>query len=164
MKPSLSIFDQIGNVTNLSAYIFKPSFQVPGSNMKAKPLPSFYKRFVGKNCMEKFIEELRELAYRVLEWNETNRPAIYTTKIDRAFLEASKYYCCGIEFYGEEVPKIYEHNHLSREYRGAVCHHCTNSLRVYNNVLLNIFHSFKNYDAQYASTAAEEFKKIVVCN
>lgn len=89
------------------------------------------------------------MAIKVIKWNEKHaeQTAIHTSETDRAFHTATDCYSCVVEFDGKDVMKIYEHDHLSGEYREASCRVCNDSLRTYNQVLTVIFDNFKNYDA-----------------
>ena len=64
------------------------------------------------------------------------------------FNKATNCSWCKREFdFSELGKKVFDHDHLSGQYRGAACQGCNNKLRQDRNSLVVFFHNFRGYDS-----------------
>ena len=100
--------------------------------------------------MEQFIEYLEDTVASLYERNksQTREKAVVTEKDQEAHDKAKSCVWCKSVFDSTELgKKVFDHDHLTGEYRGAACQRCNNKLRQDRNSLVVFFHNFQGEDS-----------------
>ena len=106
-----------------------------------------YKFWVGEACVEEFLSELEQMAKnQFIHDNLTRQKMIITPQQHVDFNQCTVCPKCKKTF-TERNNKVRDHNHITGEYRGPLCHSCNTRLSLKRNILPVIFHNLKNYDA-----------------
>ena len=106
-----------------------------------------YKSWDGEGCVEDFLRELEQMAKNQFSQdNLSRRSMIISPQQHVDFIQCTACPKCRKPF-SESNKKVRDHDHITGEYRGALCHTCNSRLALKRNILPVIFHNLKNYDA-----------------
>ena len=102
----------------------------------------------GDNCISDFLcflEGAVKSQHRLD--GDISRKGMNMTQADKLKFESCES-CptCHAKF-DDKVKKVRDHNHLTGEFRTALCSKCNFSLRLRRRVLPVVFHNFKGYDS-----------------
>ena len=102
----------------------------------------------GEDCILKFLNFLESAVKSQHAFDdELSRKAMNMTAADKIKFDTCEF-CprCSTKF-DETVKKVRDHDHLTGQYRNALCSKCNFRLRLRRRVLPVIFHNFKGYDS-----------------
>ena len=106
-----------------------------------------YKSFDGEECVVKFLSELDRMVLDQFNMqNLTRKHMIITPQQQLDFNLSTVCPKCNKTFSPDNY-KVRDHDHITGNYRGPLCHKCNSQLTLKRNILPVIFHNFKNYDA-----------------
>src|SRR5438552_8945330 len=92
-----------------------------------------YHDFKGKECINNFVDYIEELATYIHERNKSQTRVPALKKYDEIVKHDAATHChwCKNIFDSTDNlrKKVFDHDHLTGEYRGAACQGCNNKLR-----------------------------------
>ena len=103
----------------------------------------------GEDCILKFLHFLESAAKSQHDFDdELSRKAMNMTRTDKLKFDSCEF-CprCSTKFDNDKVKKVRDHDHLTGQFRNALCSKCNFRLRLRRRVLPVIFHNFKGYDS-----------------
>jgi hypothetical protein len=124
-------------------------------------IKSEYKSFHGHDCAEKFLEALFELQDKIINIISKEIPANRTKEDEALFESASECYLC-LKPFSKYDPKVFDHNHLTGKYRGALHSRCNIQFSHKYYRLPVIAHNSKKYDAHLILQTAGKLKTKIV--
>ena len=99
----------------------------------------------GKDCVDVFFDKLEYLSVKFLKKLQKIKPMNQlTVEQKRKFESAVKCHICEENIQNDE--KVYDHDHLTGEFRGAAHSSCNLNFKHRNKIPV-LFHNFKNYDS-----------------
>ena len=106
-----------------------------------------YKFWEGEDCVEGFLRELEnKVKDQFVQDNLTRRQMIITPQQHVNFKQCTACPKCN-RLFTDTNKKVRDHDHITGQYRGPLCHICNSQLSLKRNMLPVIFHNLKNYDA-----------------
>ena len=103
----------------------------------------------GEDCIVKFLNFLVQAA-KIQQKRDValTRKSMTLSEADlHRFNSCESCPRCSAKFDNENVKKVRDHNHITGEFRSALCSKCNFALRMRRRVLPVIFHNFKGYDS-----------------
>ena len=100
--------------------------------------------------MDEYIDYLEYVCRKIYDWDPTTRvKAVRRPEDARAFNSAIKCYMCEHVFSGKKNDKggkNFDHDHLTRRYRGAACNSCNRKMVQARRSIVVYFHNYRGYD------------------
>ncbi|EZA52906.1 hypothetical protein X777_07706 [Ooceraea biroi] len=112
---------------------------------------SGYRSRRDKECVSWFVEQLKELAYRVKAILSRNVPMIELTRDEHEkFNNATQCYICEKPFAPDDT-RVRDHCHLTGRYRGPAHSNCNLNYKDSHAIPI-VFHNLSGYDAHFIIT------------
>lgn len=108
---------------------------------------SYYRAKRGLDCIDWFVDELRDISYRVSAIFCNIKPMQITQKEEIEFQKAEKCHICDEKFNNTDI-KHRDHSHLTGKYRSA-SHASCNLQYQESRIIPVVFHNLSNYDAHF---------------
>ena len=138
-------------------------FLCPQKNTKAECLDASYKVFTGPSCIQDGLEHIFSLSKDVYRWNQRNArfPKKLTLTEKELFQKATHCASCMCLFDGK-VTKCQDHDHVTGEYRAALCRECNFKMCLSRNKLPVVFHNLMNYDGHIVINSLAQLNKNII--
>ena len=106
-----------------------------------------YRAWDGEGCVEGFLRELELMAKDQFQQdNLSRRSMIITPQQQIDFNSSTTCPKCKTQF-TDRNRKVRNHDHITGQFMGPLCHRCNAQLSLKRNILPVIFHNLKNYDS-----------------
>ncbi|XP_031639366.1 uncharacterized protein LOC116351408, partial [Contarinia nasturtii] len=112
---------------------------------------SYYRSHRGPNCIDWFVDELKNIANDVEQIIEDKKPLNMTLEDEAFFILSDECHICEEKYAYHDVP-VRDHCHLSSLYRGSAHSRCNLTYKVPRHIPV-VFHNLANYDAHFIITA-----------
>ena len=123
-----------------------PSGWCVHSSFASGDVPDPLKMYRGKDCVEKFVEYIKEEVKRLHETFPRQPMAKLTDVLKREHEAAEKCPICLKEFNDPKHKKVRDHCHYISLYRGAAHNNCNLKYRIPDHIPI-VFHNLSGYDA-----------------
>jgi len=103
----------------------------------------------GEDSIIDFLQYLEDTAQTQHRHDNkmTRRGMILTTEQEKEFNACTHCPRCKVAFNSDRHRKVRDHDHITGNFRSALCHSCNSKLHLTRRTLPVIFHNFKCYDA-----------------
>ena len=106
------------------------------------------KMYRGKNCVEKFVEYIKEEVNWLYATFPQKPMTELTDVLKREHEAAEKCHICPKEFNNPKNKKVRDHCHYTGLYRGAAHNNCNFKYRIPDYIPI-VFHNLSGYDAHF---------------
>lgn len=108
---------------------------------------SFYKSDRSEKCIEWFVKEMNDLAYKIAKILDNKIEMDTSIQDEFLFFLADECHICGEKYKKDDKP-VRDHCHLTGAYRGSAHNHCNLKFQVSRTIPI-VFHNLSHYDSHF---------------